>query len=247
MLHHLLEPVNAVEIMPNIGNTSSNDVDRILNTVMGLKPLPEVILDVGAQILDGNQGVARAWLKMFGTEKDAAVYCSDEDELTVIDRHGSVEALQTSPFASRLDRTVVFLDEAHTRGIDLKLPTQYRAAVTLGAGLTKDRLVQACMRMRNLGKGQTVVFLVPEEIKTKIIECTSKATTITVFDVLHWSIAEQYNEARRSMPLWAVQGQRFIKQSKIWTDALVGGATVLNKQHAKKLLEDEAQTLQDRY
>ncbi|SMR57643.1 unnamed protein product [Zymoseptoria tritici ST99CH_3D1] len=249
VLDHLLQPVNTVEIMPRIGSTTSNDVNRILSTVMSLDPTPEVILDVGAQILDGNQGVARAWLQMYGPEKDAAVYCNDEDELTVVDRHGITEALQTSPFASRLDRTIVFLDEAHTRGIDLKLPTTYRAAVTLGAGLTKDRLVQACMRLRKLGKGQTVVFLVSEEIKTKIMECTSKPTSssIKIQDVLHWSIAEQYNEARRSMPLWAVQGQRFIKQSKIWNEAVKDGATVLSKDEAEKFLEEEAQTVQDRY
>jgi hypothetical protein len=53
-----------------------------------------------------------------------------------------VEHLQTSPYADQLDVCLVFLDEAHTRGTDLKLPDNYRAAVTLGANLTKDRLVQ---------------------------------------------------------------------------------------------------------
>lgn len=36
----------------------------------------------------------------------------------------------------------MFLDEVYIRGTDLKLPIYYRAAVTLGAGLTKDRFVQ---------------------------------------------------------------------------------------------------------
>jgi hypothetical protein len=249
VLNHLLQPVNTVEIMSSIDKSTSTDADQILATIMTLDPLPEVVLDVGAQILEDNQSVARAWLEMCGSDKDAAVYCNNEDELTVIDRYGGIEALQTSPYASRLDRTIIFLDEAHTRGIDLKLPPHYRAAVTLGAGLTKDRLVQACMRMRKLGYGQTVVFLVSDEIKTKIIECTAKATTqpITVTDVLHWSIGEQYKEARKSMPLWATQGQRFIKQSKIWSEAFVNEATVLTKEIAEKFLEDEAQSLQDRY
>ncbi|KAK1807511.1 hypothetical protein LTR12_018145 [Friedmanniomyces endolithicus] len=42
----------------------------------------------------------------------------------------------------QLDVCLVFLDESHTRGTDLRLPETYRAAVTLGAGLTKDRLTQ---------------------------------------------------------------------------------------------------------
>jgi hypothetical protein len=33
-----------------------------------------------------------------------------------------------------MEACFVFLDEAHTRGIDLKLPSNYRAAVTLGPG-----------------------------------------------------------------------------------------------------------------
>jgi hypothetical protein len=36
----------------------------------------------------------------------------------------------------------IYHDECHTSGIDLRLPQDYRAAVTLGANLTKDKLVQ---------------------------------------------------------------------------------------------------------
>jgi hypothetical protein len=46
-------------------------------------------------------------------------------------------------------------NESHTRGIDLGLSTIYRAAVT-----SKDRLVQARERTRELGKGQTVVVCI---------------------------------------------------------------------------------------
>lgn len=37
---------------------------------------------------------------------------------------------------------VLHRDEAHTRGTDLKMPSNYRAIVTLGPDLTKDRLAQ---------------------------------------------------------------------------------------------------------
>ena len=72
----------------------------------------------------------------------AVVFVNEDDELSVVDRNGRIESLQTSSFSAQLDICLVFLDEAHTRGIDLKLPKHYRAAVTLGASLTKDRLVQ---------------------------------------------------------------------------------------------------------
>lgn len=70
------------------------------------------------------------------------IFVNDEDELSVLDRKGCVELFQTSSFSSRLDECLVFLDEAHTRGTNLVLPKDYRAAVTLGAGVTKDKLVQ---------------------------------------------------------------------------------------------------------
>ena len=104
-----------------------------------------VILDVGAQILElKNLQVAEKWLQMLPLDlnQDAVVFFDDDDEICVIDRKGIVERLQTSPYAEQLDRCLVFLDQAHTRGTDLKLPDHYRAAVTLGPDLTKDRLVQ---------------------------------------------------------------------------------------------------------
>jgi hypothetical protein len=39
----------------------------------------------------------------------------------------------------------VFLDEAHTRGVDLKLPPKAVGAVTLALKLTKDYLVQGIL------------------------------------------------------------------------------------------------------
>jgi hypothetical protein len=71
-----------------------------------------------------------------------------------MDRAGRTEPLQTSPFAQQLDVCLVYLDEAHTRGTDLKLPRNYRAAVTLGSGLVKDKLTQGMLNsFPNVVKG----------------------------------------------------------------------------------------------
>jgi hypothetical protein len=70
----------------------------------------------------------------------AVIFFNDSDELSVLDRKGRIEPLQASPFAKQLDVCLVYLDEVHIRGTDLRLPKDYRA-VTLGANLTKDRLV----------------------------------------------------------------------------------------------------------
>jgi hypothetical protein len=169
--------------------------------------------------LSNEQQLARTWLGKHTLESAE----DDDDELTTIDRAGNVETLQTLPFGSRLGDCLVSLDEAHTRRTDLILSIDYRAAMTLDLYLTKDRLVQgeslvadrkatgmritdtivACMRIRQLGKGQNVVFLVNDEIGTRIQECTRKheLSNITLSDVLRWTTHEQHLNIHQSMPL----------------------------------------------
>ena len=104
------------------------------------------------------------------------------------------------------------------------------------------------MRMRKLGKGQTVVFCVPEEIRLKIEERTSKGphTSIDISDVLCWAIWETCTEIRWSMPLWEVQGKRFARQRDI-RNGTNGGEPCTLKAQAEALLEDEAQSIEERY
>ncbi|KAK6584182.1 hypothetical protein PZA11_003912 [Diplocarpon coronariae] len=267
VLDYLLRPENGVAIMPGRGATCGSDAELLMEMVTKMKPEVRVILDVGAQILElSNIMVARQWLEMASDRNDtqAAVFFDDHDELCVVDRKGRVESWQTSPFATQPDACVIFLDEAHTRGTDLKLPIHYRAAVTLGPSLTKDRLVQgksdsqsllllltlvACMRMRQLGKGQSVVFCIPQEVRDKILERSLKSdqVSIEVSDVLEWAISETSADIRRSMPLWMTQGQRFERQNAICAGAHAAGNRQISKDTAEKFLEDEAQSLEDRY
>lgn len=253
VLEHILQPENGVELMTPVTQHTS-DADHLLATVLQLTPSVQVILDVGAQILElTNIEVAKNWLVKHDATKEAAVFVNDDDELCVIDREGRVDLLRASSFSTRLDSCLIFLDEAHTRGIDLRLPSDYRAAVTLGASLTKDRLVQACMRMRKLGKGQTVVFCISQEIQAKITEYKglesykATGTDITIEDVILWSISETHVELRRSMPLWTVQGERFFRQNRLWRVAYGNGRTLMSKQHAERFQEKEAKSLDDRF
>ena len=75
-------------------------------------------------------------------DADAGIYFDDEDNIMVLTRDLKDEKLSVSSFQGRLERCVVYLDEVHTRGTDLNLPSNARAAMTLGPKLTKDRLVQ---------------------------------------------------------------------------------------------------------
>ena len=141
VLHHLVRRENSQVI--HLRNEAST-VHRMLELLRDEEPGARVLLDVGAQVLElQNQGVAELWLKVdTRSEVEAAVFVDSKDELRVLRRDGTVELLVASPYLQQLGRCVVYLDEAHTRGTDLKLPPGSRAAVTLGPRLCKDKLVQ---------------------------------------------------------------------------------------------------------
>ncbi|KAH1900111.1 hypothetical protein KXV57_008631 [Aspergillus fumigatus] len=252
VLDYLLRPENSVALSPARPQASTLDAKGLLDMVMGLEPPVQVILDVGAQILElSSLEVAEYWLNLIpdNTQTQAVIFVNENDEICVLDRNRRVELLQVSPFGKQLGACLVFLDEAHTRGIDLKLPATYRAAVTLGAGITKDKLVQACMRMRKLGKGQSVVFCIPDEIRFKILALPHKCSRsdIDVADVLCWAVSETWVDIRRSMPLWAAQGKRYIQQCRLWEAASQDGKVQLSFSRASEFLEPESQSLDDRY
>ncbi|KAM3489888.1 hypothetical protein MY3957_006831 [Beauveria namnaoensis] len=179
-----------------------------------------VILDVGAQVIKlSNRQVAERWLQQTQDSAiKAVVFCDDTDVLSVMDRSGTALPLKASIYANKLDSCAVFLDEAHTRGTDLRLPSNYKAAVTLGPGLTKDRLAQACMRMRNLGNGQTLVFYVSFEVENNIRSLLrlSDEKPLTIDYIIQWSILQTQASIMRQIPHWAKQGRRYGEQAEAW-------------------------------
>ena len=115
---------------------------EFLKILVAQKPDIRVLWDVGAQILDlRNYELAKAWLAI-STNTSAAIYFNEDDELTVLTRDGNTQLLLSSPFAQQLDQCIIYLDDVHTRGTDIKFPSGFRAAVTLGPKVTKDRLTQ---------------------------------------------------------------------------------------------------------
>lgn len=110
------------------------------------------------------------------------------------------------------------------------------------------------MRMRKLGQGQSVVFCVPQEIQTKIKErmlpdgvTETQEMVIGIEHVLEWAISETHKDTRKSMPLWAAQGKRFEHQRLLWDNARPDLGTSMTAAQASEFLEQEAQTLEQRY
>lgn len=105
------------------------------------------------------------------------------------------------------------------------------------------------MRMRKLGKGQSVVFCGPLEVERKILDCCGKTPgdTIEVADVLRWSISETCISTKKCIPLWGTQGIRHLRHHIAKSEFSNGDDTGAALDVAKALLETEAQSLEDRY
>jgi len=142
VLRHLLLPENNHYECTEGHNGERESVATFLERLVSKDPEIRVLLDVGAQMLElQNEELARYWLTL-RPDVSAAIFFDDSDHLIVVTPDGTLEPFISSPFNRQLDKCVVYLDEAHTRGTDLKLPIGMRAAVTLGPKVTKDRLVQ---------------------------------------------------------------------------------------------------------
>ncbi|KAI9441030.1 hypothetical protein H4582DRAFT_2128066 [Lactarius indigo] len=210
VLHYLLQPENNHYECTEGIKGERESAEAFLRRLTRHEPEVRVLLDVGAQMLElQNMELVRHWLSLM-PHISAAIYFNESDHLTVLTQDGTIEPLISSPFNRQLDKCIVYLDDVHTRGTDLKLPRETRAAVTLGPKVTKDRLLQGCMRMRQLGKGQSVVFFAPGEVDRRIRglipggQESDKGVCVT--DILRWAMHETCWDIGHYLPHWAQQG-----------------------------------------
>jgi hypothetical protein len=124
----------------------SNDSSSLIAEVVKMSRQPVVILDAGAQVLDrSNREFSWLWINSYQDHpKIKAVIFFEDDELIVMTPDGLAQCLIDSPYSERLDQCLVYLDDAHTRCTDLRLPDVH-AVVTLGPKLSKDKLVQGIL------------------------------------------------------------------------------------------------------
>ena len=151
VLQYLLQPENNHYECTEGINGERESAKGFLHRLVRHAPEIRVLLDVGAQMLElQNEDLVRHWLSL-KPHISAAIFFNESDHLTVLSRDGSIEPFISSPFNRQLDKCIVYLDDAHTRGTDLKLPRGTRAAVTLGPKVTKDRLLQGELLYKRKG------------------------------------------------------------------------------------------------
>lgn len=150
-------------------NLPANVSGRKILELLAERNIP-VLLDAGALMLElNNKNVAIQWLKLVPeTEYEAALYFDARDILQTIDRNGIITEFDCSVYRENLDRCVIYLDDVHTRGTDLKFPLNWKACVTLSGDITRDKTVQSCMRMRQSGTNHSICFWASYEADIRI-------------------------------------------------------------------------------
>lgn len=175
-----------------------------------------VLLDAGALIkLDNNAQVAKEWLKLVPKKLfDAAVYFDPLDNLQTIEQNGVVVAYDSSVYRDNLSRCLVYLDDVHTRGTDLKFPLDWKACVTLSGDITRDKTVQSCMRMRQLGKTHSISFLASFEADMRIRKLCklSAEDKVTNENVIEFICENSRRFERENMSHWATAGLNYTKK-----------------------------------
>ncbi|KAL2041871.1 hypothetical protein N7G274_005656 [Stereocaulon virgatum] len=173
-----------------------------------------MLLDAGAQILElDNVSLAQVWLQV-DYEAEAAVYFGEDGRARVIYRDGKIQPLAGSPFLNNLSSCLVYLDEAHTRGVDLKMPRDAKAALTLGIMQTKDHTVQAAMRLRQLAISQSIMFCAPPEVHQSILNLRKKTDrdAIDSHDVIVWLLEQTCCNIEQLQPLYISQGLEYCRR-----------------------------------
>ena len=233
-----------------------------------------ILIDAGAYILEmDNRTLVKAWLEIDSQAK-GAVYFGTDNRAWVQYRGGKQEVpLLATPFAENLDDCLVYIDEAHTRGIDLKLPQTARGALTLALGQTKDHTVQgkfttinrfkqnvyltdsAAMRLRQLGTTQSIVFFAPPEVHQSILDvCKNiygKAIGSSYIDSSHvviWLLEQTCRANEHLQNLYLAQGTDFCRRTNTqWKNANFLTVTSHREAYLNVIQQPERQTLEQLY
>lgn len=179
-----------------------------------------ILIDCGAIILEmTNLTLAKMWLDI-DTSAAAAVYFDDENRAWVLSRSGRRTPLLASPYAEDLSDCLVYLDESHTRGTDMKFPPYARGAVTLSLGQTKDHTVQAVMRLRQLATTQSITFFAPPEVHQSILDFRNKTDRMHLdsHDVVCWLLEQTSQGLENLQPLYYAQGMNYCRRTQAAKD-----------------------------
>lgn len=222
--------------------------EEMLDLIVSQEKELSVIIDVGAQFLEDNKEIAAKWLGKC-KKKIAAIFFSDNDEKMVLNRDGPIENFNSSIFKDEVGSCLLYLDEFHTRGTDFQLPDSFSAAVLLGPRISKDNLVQACMRMRKLAATQSVVFIAPPEVDQSI-RAVNKAPSEEIgnFHVLRWAMHQSCLVLKHQHALCTTKGLQHSRRRIAAAHHVDDTGSVMDSEtYLKTIRERESRTVSEMY
>jgi hypothetical protein len=142
------------------------------------------LIDCGALVVGmTNREVADNLMHQLPTSGfDAVVYIDAAGEKKAILRGDDVDAppVNLQNLGVAMSRRFTFYDQVHTVGMDIKQTIDATAAVTLGKGMTLRDLSQGCWRMRGIGKGQRIKYIVTKEIAQMISRSLGSVVDLSI-------------------------------------------------------------------
>ena len=110
------------------------------------------------------------------------------------------------------------------------------------------------MRLRQLGQGQSVLFLAPPYIDRRIRKVSKKCsdTPLDIEDVLHWSMTETWEDIEHHASLWAQQGFDHRKRKEVMDSLLASSGghaniSALIPSIRRAWVQPEARSLEELY
>lgn len=225
---HIIPGEHAKELHATNGkmlNVLSNDEVKYIPTdISGARSVSDVVLeqflameadvliDAGAVCSDYSNSEVASRFAAARQKKPVVYYDAEMKDWVVRDGGGQKWSLQSSPIKER--DCLVFIDEVRCRGTDLKLRPGAVGLLTLGLGITKDKLMQAAARMRMLAMGQQKVHLIGTPDVTASIQAANgsehvSSLSITAQHVLQWVMLNTVKYVQDGLKEWDYQGQYF--------------------------------------
>ncbi|GAH43477.1 unnamed protein product, partial [marine sediment metagenome] len=134
------------------------------------RPELRAFIDAGALLAEANNRCIAQYLvhRLADCFHGVVFFDVASNAWHVLERQGKCLPLAQAGQAER-DCFVLF-DDSRCRGADMKLRPNAVAALTMGPGMTKDKLMQAAGRMRQLGHSQRLLLLALPDVGRQVLE-----------------------------------------------------------------------------
>lgn len=119
---------------------------------------------------------------------------SQSNKMVLQFKDGSCQEFQDN--LSSMDERITYLDQQHVTGVDTSQPMQGTGYLVLNKGLMITDLFQSAKRLRGLGTGQKIQFIVPASLCDEMTQVTGHLE-ITQETVILWALINEVTALSR--------------------------------------------------